>query len=349
LADPSHNLTWRPAADPRFFMRGLAWWAKNRGRFCRLPLKAQNQVRQPVWNLAQCPAGAHLAFRTNATAFGVRVRNSTAEHMNHMASTGSNGLMLYGGGPGQQRPWSVARPSPSEPKFDALFFSGLEKKMREFRLYLPLYTPLLELDIGLSRGARLLAPTAPVLQKPAVFYGTSITQGGCASTAGSDYVSTVGRQLNLETVNLGFSGNGRGEPEMARLLAEIDASIYVIDYAANVDAARLKYTLPRLVGTLRRAHPSTPILLMTPLCYSQYDFSPNTRRALEDKRDITLAYYVNCRQRGDSAVHLADGFSLLPFGADAAYVDGVHPTDAGFERIAHNLAPAIERILLRND
>jgi len=347
-ANHDGGLRWLSAADGRFTVRGLAWFAENQGRFCRLPLRAAGKVREPVWQLAQCPASARIAFRSNATSLSARFTNADTGFMDHMACTGSNGLFLYSGAPGRMRPWAVSRLDMSTVSCECTLFAGVEKKMREFRLYLPLYKGLESLELGLNRGTRVLPPSPLAVDKPVVFYGTSITQGGCASTAGSDFVSTLGRRLNLDVVNLGFSGNGQGEPELAELIGEIDASLYVLDYLANVDAPRLRRTLPRFVEILRRQRPQTPILLLTNLCYSQYDFSPGTRQALEDKRDITMEFYVRQRRRGDGNIHLADGFGLIPFGTDAAYVDGAHPADHGFQLMAERLAPFVEQILLRD-
>ena len=93
--------------------------------------------------------------------------------------------------------------------------------MREFRLYLLLYKNLQKLELGFSRGAHFHAPMPTVLRQPVVFYGTSITQGGCASTPANDFILIIGRKLNIETINLGFSGNGNYAPAMAKYIESI--------------------------------------------------------------------------------------------------------------------------------
>ena len=46
--------------------------------------------------------------------------------------------------------------------------------------------------------------------KPIVVYGTSITQGACASRPDSHGPNAIlGRKLDRPVINLGFSGNGR--------------------------------------------------------------------------------------------------------------------------------------------
>jgi len=339
---------WMTPGDARLAVRGLAWSGENGGGFARLPARAEGRVPDEVWRLAQCPAGARVAFRSDTTGLAVRVTNSDAGVMNHMAGAGSNGLSLYCGRPGGMRYWATARPSPESPSFESVLFQGVPKERREFRLYLPLYKPMLSLEIGVAKGARLLPPSPNALDKPVVFYGTSITQGGCASTAGSDFVSSVGRVLDLDVVNLGFSGSGRGEPVMAELVSEIDAALYVLDYAANADAATFHRNLPRFYRIIRKRRPKTPILLTTTVCFSGFDYSFERKATTERKRDVVFEFYARQRRRGDRDLHLVDGFGLIPFGTDAAYVDGVHPTDHGFQMMADRLAPQIQQILLRS-
>ena len=101
---------------------------------------------------------------------------------------------------------------------------------------------------------------------PVVFYGTSITQGGCASRPGMSYQAILGRRLNLNHVNLGFSGNGKGEAAVARAVAEIDAAAFVLDFAQNnTDVDSLAQVYDPFIGILRERHPDTPIVAITPI------------------------------------------------------------------------------------
>lgn len=344
--DPS--LAWLPATSPRFTMQGLPWFRQNKGSFCRFPITARKRLRPEVWQLSLCPASGCIAFRSDTTCLRVRVRNQDTTHMPHMPMSGSNGLSLYAGTGGRLAPWATAVPDMANPFFERSFFTGVARRMRDFRVYLPLYHPLQSLELGVSHGARILPPSPSALNKPVVFYGTSITQGGCANTAGSDFVSTIGRLLNLQVVNLGFSGNGRGDIEVARLMARIDAAMHVLDYPCNVSPADLEKTLPPFFAVLRRRWPKVPILLMSPPCFWQANHNHGTMADLDAKRNTMMRFYLEQRRKGDAHVHFADMFDMLPFTADAAYVDGVHPTDEGFQLMARGLAPAIERILLRD-
>ena len=247
------------------------------------------------------------------------------------------------------KPWNVAFPYPQEVIFEREFFSGASKKMREFTIYLPPYNGLDRLEIGLSTNARIEKPSPHILKKPVVFYGTSITQGGCIHTPGSDYPSLVGRALNLDIVNLGFSGNGTGEPEMAKLVSEIDASAFVLDYVANAGLEGTKKTLPSFYKTLRAKHPKTPIILITLFPFDRTTFVPQERVGHEQMRDAIIHFYSKMRQKGDLNIHFVDGNSLVPYGSQLAHADGnVHLTNVGFSMMAKALAPALDYILLSN-
>src|SRR5205807_3957902 len=133
-------------------------------------------------------------------------------------------------------------------------------------LYLPLYMPLKVLGIGIMAGARVQPAARFAVARPIVFYGTSITQGGCASRSGMSYQAILGRMLNVDYVNLGFSGNGRGEPELAAAVAQIDAACYVLDFAQNNGTvASLRQVYAPFIETLRRTHAETPVLSITPI------------------------------------------------------------------------------------
>lgn len=328
-------------------MRGLAWWHENGGRFSRLPLRAEGVVREIVWTLAQQPAGARIVFCTDSPRLHLRMTNTDVGTHATMSAMGSSGVSLYCGEPYRQRYWSSYVPQPPETTLTCAMFENVPRKMREFTLYLPPYQALKEIEIGIEPGVAIEPPSAHALDKPVVFYGTSITQGGCASTAGAHFVPTVGRLLNLDMVDLGFSGNGQGEPEVAEFISEIDAALFVLDYVGNVDQAGLSATLPRFIEVLRARHPQTPIALASCITFSWAAYDDIWLERLEETRDIMMGIYLDCRRAGDRNVHFIDGSMLLPFGTDGAFADSVHPTDHGFAMMAERIAPIIERIVLR--
>ena len=342
------DLHWIDAFDSRLALRGLGWLNENRKikSFRRLPERAEASMSANVRILSHHPASAFLAFFSDTSTLSVRGANPDADTMHNMPDTGSRGMELYFREGMQWLPMATAMPSPGNPQFDCALVSGLSLGMREYRLYLPLYKGLSHLSLGFSRGAKVKPAPAPRETKPIFFYGTSITQGGCASTAGTNFISILGRMLDTEVINFGFSGSGRGEPEVAELIREIDAEMFVLDYVANCDSARLQETLAPFVRIVREKRPRAPIVLLGAVAFNQVLWNKDMREEINAKRDLMMRFYLETKAAGDANLHFIDGWGVLPAGLTSAYVDGIHPTNAGFAIMAERLAPLLTMIRL---
>lgn len=166
------------------------------------------------------------------------------------------------------------------------------------------------------------------MEKPVVVYGSSITQSGCASRPGLGYVPVVGRRLNVDVVNLGMSGNGLGEPEMARLMAEIDASAYVLDFHCNINVVdELGAVYEPFYRTLREAHPTTPILMISMITTTAEQHNPWELTKRLGHRGVIRDTFNKARSEGDRNVWYLEGEDLIGPGTEGAYGDGIHPND----------------------
>jgi hypothetical protein len=331
---------WIDFPDDRFIINGLPWWEETRPQLIRLPERYRERVRPPVWNLAQSPSGGRIRFATDATTLGIRAHFPDLAHMNNMPRTGRLGIDLWVNG----EYWQPFFPTGNEHDFETICFAGHEARRREICLYLGLYGPVRVQAIGVSEGASIEAPAPFARKLPVAYYGSSITQGGCASRAGMSYQAIISRRLNLNFVNLGFSGNGRGEPELAEAMAEIDACCYVLDWCQNcVSLEELEERYDPFIGTIRARRPETPIVCITPI------FSTNEVMATEPRnpamREI-IRIAVGTRQAaGDANLHLVEGFDLLGPDDRDGLVDSSHPSDLGFLRMADGLEPVLRRVL----
>src|SRR5690606_23832370 len=162
--------------------------------------------------------------------------------LTHMPATGVSGLDLYVRLDGGWRWLAVGQPRRGKTNTVALV-SGLPPAKREYLLYLPLYNGVSSVELGIPEG-KTISKAPPRTVKPVVFYGTSITQGGCASRTGMVHTAILGRWLDCGVINLGFSGNGKMEPEMADLLAELDPSVYVLDCLPNMNSSEVTERVP---------------------------------------------------------------------------------------------------------
>ena len=220
--------------------------------------------------------------------------------------------------------------------YDAICDLGT-RRMRDITLYFPLYNGVQQLLIGLESDAMLKKPIrsyAPIA--PIVYYGSSITQGGCASRPGNAYQSMILRRNHIDYINLGFSGSAKGEIAMADYIAALSMSALVYDYDHNApDESHLRQTHEAFFLRFRKKQPDTPVIMM-----SKPDFWPG--RKDEMRRSIIQTTYQNAVDRGDRHVYMIDGETFFPGELrDLCMVDGCHPNDLGFYQMANR----IERVL----
>jgi lysophospholipase L1-like esterase len=337
-------LRWIDLPNAQLEVDGLPWFAENNAAFVRLPLRLKDTFRPPVWNLAQSPSGARIRFRTDASSIAVRLEYPHPPGMRNMHAFGQTGIDLYTDG--VYRGTAIADQDAKPGKiYEHRYFSGAPRVEREVTLYLSLYSPVKVLAVGVDTEAKLKPAKPFALPKPVVFYGTSITQGGCASRSGMAYQAILGRMLNLDFVNLGFSGNGRGEPEVARAVAEIDASCFVFDFAQNNPTVEsLAEVYAPFLRTIREKHPDTPIVAITPI-YAAAEFREQPAARLDGMRTLIRRVVSERIAAGDRRLQLVEGTDLLGPTQGDGLVDGTHPNDLGFERMAEGLALRLGKVL----
>ena len=324
-------------------------WDDTPDAFCRLPGRCHGVVRDPVWTLSQNSAGMAVRFVTDATSIGVRWTLKGRLEMAHMPASGVSGLDLYAHVDGRWVWAGASQPEPSDPQdvWDRTIAADMTPGERLFIMYLPLYNGVNSLEIGLPRDATMSrAPHWPGGEKPIVFYGTSITQGGCASRTGMAYPAIVGRALGYKTINLGFSGNGRCEPEIADMLAELDPACYVLDPLPNMNLELIADNYGPLVRKLRDARPDTPIVLVEELMRQRTMFSPTNRRNILEKQEAAAKVRQQLFDDGVPGLSVVPAEGLLGDDNNGT-VDGSHPTDLGFLRMAKHMGPHISKALGR--
>lgn len=322
-------------------------WTETKAPYDRLPAKAEGKIREAVWGLSRHSAGLCARFVTDASAIHARwTLTSDRLAMPHMPATGVSGLDLYVKHDGQWKWLAVGQPK--EKTNTATLVGALPSGKREFLLYLPLYNGVSSVEIGLPKAAVLakadLYASGP--RKPIVFYGTSITQGGCASRPGMVHSAILQRKLNYPVINLGFSGNGKMEPEIAALFAELDPAVFILDCLPNMTAPEVAERVEPFVHTLRKSRPDAPILLVEDRTYSNSFLIASQRDRNESSRAELKKAYDRLTTAGVKGLHYLPGEHLLGDDNEGT-VDSSHPTDLGFLRQAEAFEAALKPLLGR--
>lgn len=302
--------------------------------YSRLPDAMIDTVRAELRDLGYHSAGLAIRFRSDASAIGCEWKALNKFNMNHMTPTGIRGVDLYV--MLDDSTWTTVgagRPVMNERRTAALIMPDMVSRMREYMLYLPLYDGIDSIYILTDSAARVEAPAValPRRDKPVVMYGTSILQGGCASRPGMAHTSILGRMLNREVINLGFSGNAKLDPGVAMLMADCDAGLYVIDALPNCTSDMLRGRLEAFYRILRRARPDTPILMVESPMFPASRHSVEVNETLTEKNRVLREIYERLAADDPELYYQrADQVLTNPEGT----VDNYHFTDTGFDEFA---------------
>lgn len=329
-------------------VRGQAWQDELKDSYARLPQRAEDKVRKPLWDLSRQSAGLSVAFRSNASEIKVRYVVKGGLSMPHMPATGVSGIDLYATDNNGQERWCAGNYSMGDTivyNFRGLSYAAKSGNGFEYQLFLPLYNSVSWMEIGVPADAsfRFL----PVSQeKPLVIYGTSIAQGACASRPGMAWGNILNRKLGHPVINLGFSGNGKLEEALFDLLSEIDARLYIIDCMPNLagkEASAVVYQRT-LEGVKKlREKSRAPILLVEHDGYSNEFSSESAEESYRvANAELRKAYETLQKEQVPAVYYLTKEEIGMPMDA---MVDGVHSTDLGMQQYADSYQKKIGEIL----
>ena len=268
--------------------------------------------------------------------------------MVHMADTGLKGVDLYRlSDSGEWEYVNTCRPYKTDSIQRKIFVENLKGDMREFMIYLPLYDGMNWLEVGVEKDATISKPVIdnPLSNKQIVFYGTSILQGGCSTRTGMCGTNIIQRDLGLECVNIGISGEGKMDFCMARAMAGIkDAIAFVIDPVPNCTEMMCDTLTYDFINILRTMRPEVPIIMVEGPLYPYAKFDSFFGNYLPKKNAAFHKNYLRLKAENPDNLFYVDCENL--YGGQEGTVDGVHATDIGFVAYAKKLEPVIMQALL---
>lgn len=331
------DIQWFDARNAPFSIHGLAVLQEDGWK--RMPQAIANAVNPGVASLNSHTAGGRIRFCTDSPYVAVRVHIPLPFCMYHMPLTGLAGTDILLNG----EPYVTFAPQ-----------NGLQEWFEgecanpfglvDVQLNLPLYNGVRHYLVGVAKGSQILPAKPYTIAEPIVFYGSSITQGGCASRPANAYQGFLCRWLDADYVNLGFSGNARGETVMADYIAGLPMGAFVMDYDHNAPhVEHLLATHKPFFEAIRCARPELPILLVT-----RPDWALKPQDAMQC-RDVVYHTYEAALATGDTKVWFLDGNTLWGTSdRGACSMDGCHPNDLGFYRMAEAMLPYLKLMLQPN-
>ncbi len=333
------DIEWHNITEEGFKIYGL--WEdglrKNPQQFCRIDPKIAKSVSVGVAALNHNTAGARITFTTDSDVLAIR--HTVSQDIKPHCTLASGGFDAYVFREGKWRFLKAFLP-PVVGKGELVTYESecnlWSCETREITINFPIYSATKAFEIGLKKGSKITPARPYGNDKPVVFYGSSITQGSCASRAGNTYQNFLLRMLNMDYINLGYAGAAKGEKAMAEYIAELPMSVFVYDYDYNAPTnEHLEESHYPFYKIIRDKNPDMPIICMS----RPEGFDRSTQRQKIIRETVERAI-----SEGDKNIVFLNGATLFNGESnDSCTVDGCHPNDLGFFRMAEALRPLIEK------
>ena len=341
--------------------------------------------RLPAWTRPQIPdvfmnsmvamaSGVRLAFTTDAEAIELDVMATSFRYSNVLARAPLCQLVVDGvpraDAPIDSANYFVLDPAdPTNIGFEpgspaTLRFEGLGGAAKSCEIWLP-QTASVELQAMRVDATAAVTQTPPSGRRRWLHYGSSISHCMEANGPTSTWPAVAARLADCELFSLGLAGECMLDHFVARTIRDHPADVISLKLGINIvnsDAMRERTFKPAVHGlldTIRDGHPTTPILVVSPIfCPSVEDQpGPTVLRAdgtfgvapveidnregaltLRGIREILHGIVAARRDAGDARLGYLDGLEL--FGAPDVddLPDLLHPNDDGYRRMGERFA-----------
>ncbi len=353
--EPEKPWTYVDAQNLRIINHAFA--GETERTYARLPRYVKDSIPEgrELWDRQQCSSGIGVRFATNSTRIGCKYTLYWDTHMIHMADTGLKGTDLYileGDSVWRHvntnRPYVKKDENGNKTKLvESTYVSNLDGKMHEYVIYFPLYDGIEDFSVKVDSGAVITKGSPEVINanRRIVAYGTSILQGGCASRTGMAATNIIGRELNCEVVNLGFSGEGKQDTYIARAMATIpDVDVFLLDPVPNCTEMMCDTLTYNFVKTLRALRPDVPIVMLEGPIYPYARYDSFFGKYLPKKNDAFRRNYERLKAENPNNLYYVTSEGL-DGPEDDGTVDGIHLTDLGFLHYANKMIPILRPLL----
>ena len=288
-----------------------------------------------------CTSGGRIRFRTNSDKLSLKVFLDRIWGLSYFSKNQAVSFSLYV----NNHFYKLFSPSKDWNKEDHSSFESTitleNKKMKDIDIYFPLYTFIKDVFVGITNSSLIKEPKPYKYELPIVFYGSSTTQGGCASRPGNSYDAFLSQSLKFDYINLGFSGNGKAELEMAEYISKLPMSVFVYDYDYNAETVEeLERTHEAFFKVIRKNNPKLPIIMLP-----KPNDEPN-KKIFKLRKEVIRKTYINAISNEDKNVYYIDYSTLYKgFWGKSHTIDGCHPNDLGFYLMAKEIKPILSKIL----
>lgn len=315
----------------------------------RFPKETAERISPEVEALSYAAAGGRIRFVTNSKRLAVRAVMPYKSTFPQMTYVGSSCFDQYVrvGGRYVYNGLFISSPDRGE-IFENDKFICADDGGSDVTINLPVYEGASEMYIGIDPGSYIKEAPGYRNEKPVVFYGSSITMGGCASRPGNTYENMILRRFDCDYINFGLAGRAMGDIPLAEYIASKPTSLFVYDYDFNApDADYLKKTHEPFFLKIREKNPDIPVIMISRINWTDNaagdEIMTARRRVIEETAE-------NAEKRGDKKVYFINGFEFsnesMRRGVHPSdcTVDGIHPNDLGLSCMAKIIGDKIAEV-----
>ena len=315
--------------------------------YSRLETKPYGFTNKAIIRYSQYSTGLYVMFKTNSSQISAEWTVKSVKIRDNMTPIVQLGVDLYVKQNGKWQFCSVGRVStnPEVKTYNKPLIKHMDRSEKEFMLYLPLWSEVTELKIGVDEDATIEAIPSPYKHR-VVSYGTSTLHAASPSRPGMAPLARLSRQLGVDFVNFSYSGQGKMEPESADVLTECQTDAIICYCFGNTKAHEVEERVDGFVAQLVKAHPDKAIIFMPPYLNGEYSLNLQKRKSVLEKRAVINRKMKALDKKYKNVYFLNIKDSC---GTDLeASIDNSHPNDLGFDRILQSYGPQIAKILKKH-
>lgn len=307
------------------------------GRFDGLTARETQLVMQS--------SGIAVAFKSDSPSISFIPEYGRIEKRPNTTDMSVKGFDLYvrdvDGRYGSKGQWVYVKSHSGRHLKSGVIKDNMDTTMKEFLLYLPTYSEVLSLKIGVENGYVLEKLPNPFRHRVGVF-GSSFTQGASTTRSGMTWPAQFSRMTGIQLLSLGCNGNCKLQMHFADIMAAADVDALIFDAFSNPSPEIIEENLFPFIERIRKLHPDIPLVFQQTIYRETRNFDPVTDEAEEEKIKMAEQMMKRAMRKFDHVYFVFPKATTLRHDTS---VDGIHPTDYGYYLWAESVAKPIMRIL----
>ena len=292
-------------------------------------------------NQVRCPTGLAVLFKTNSTTISVKTEYGWQYNAVNTMGIAYRGYDLYIKDGGEWLWAASGATKPDKGNDNLVLIKNMDNSEKECMLYLPIYSEVYSVQIGIQEGASIKALESPFRHRIGIF-GSSYTHGISTSRPAMSYPMQLMRWTGLQFLSLGCSGNCKMQPYFADVLCDADVDALIFDSFSNPNAQMIEERLFPFIEKIQSVHPDIPLIFQQTIYRERRNFDHSTDKVESDKQEMAAKLMKEACKKYKNV------YFIQTNATDELHetsVDGTHPGDYGYTLWAKSIQKPILKIL----